>query len=340
VQIVTKVELRQKVWIYKKKCDILLDKERDDMKRAIYISILCTVMLTACGNVSESTKRAETSEVSQTTTTLTTSAATAKEEKDTSEAATTTFKTSSQTVSETSKPTDITVTTTKKSDPSGYSGNSSQGQNNSAQNNNGQENNYQPVQNDPQPDNSPSDNNRSNNGAEQNNRPSDNKPQNNDPTPPTTTAKPQITVPQTEPPEVVIEDTTNLQSVLNYVNSLGRTTDEYYNIGAGLSHDGSDYGKAEAVYNWIRDNVSGNCQVFSVATMYACKGIGLECRYAFFSSDDWYGHMANLVNVSGAWYVFDTQGGRFLKSDKYGDITQIFDENDNTIELSVSESAY
>lgn len=340
MQIVTKVELLQKCWIYTKRCDILLDKERDDMKRAIYISILCTVMLTACGNVSESTKRAETSDVSQTTTTLTTSAATAKEEKDTSEAATTTFKTSSQTVSETSKPTDITVTTTKKSDPSGYSGNSSQGQNNSAQNNNGQENNYQPVQNDPQPDNSPSDNNRSNNGAEQNNRPSDNKPQNNDPTPPTTTAKPQITVPQTEPPEVVIEDTTNLQSVLNYVNSLGRTTDEYYNIGAGLGHNGSDYGKAEAVYNWIRGNVSGNCQVFSAATMYACKGVGLECRYAFFSPDAWYGHMANLVCVEGTWYVFDTQGGRFLKSDKYGEITRIFDENDNTIEISISESAY
>lgn len=306
------------------------------MRKVMVISIICAVILSACGNVSET---AETSEVSQTAVTVTS----AKEEKDTSEVATTTFKTSSQTVSETSKPTDITVTTTKKSNPSGYSGNSSQGQNNSAQNNNGQENNYQPVQNDPQPDNSPYDNNRSNNGAEQN----------NDPTPPTTTVKPavtnppttttpkpQITVPQTEPPEVVIEDTTNLQSVLNYVNSLGRSIDEYYNIGAGLSHDGSDHGKAEAVYNWIRDNVSGNCQVFSVATMYACKGIGLECRYAFFSSDDWYGHMANLVNVGGAWYVFDTQGGRFLKSDKYGDITRIFDENDNTIELSVSESAY
>lgn len=307
MQIVTKVELLQKCWIYTKRCDILLDKERDDMKRAIYISILCTVMLTACGNVSESTKRAETSDVSQTTTTLTTSAATAKEEKDTSETATTIK--SSQRVSENSKPTGTTVTTTKKSGSSNANGNSNQGQNN-----NGQENNYQPVQNDPQPDNSPSDNNRSNNGAEQN----------NDPTPPTTTAKPavtnppttttpkpQITVPQTEPPEVVIEDTTNLQSVLNYVNSLGRSIDEYYNIGAGLSHDGSDYGKAEAVYNWIRDNVSGNCQVFSVATMYACKGIGLECRYAFFSPDDWYGHMANLVNVGGAWYVFDTQGGSF-----------------------------
>jgi hypothetical protein len=304
------------------------------MRKAMVISILCAVILSACGNVSET---AETSEVSQTTTTLTTSAATAKEEMDTSETTTTTRK-RSQTVSVTSKPTGTTVTTTKKSGSSNANGNSNQGQNN-----NGQGNNYQPVQNDPQPDNSPSDNNQSNNSEDQN----------NDPTPPTTTAKPavtnppttttskpQITVPQTEPPEVVIEDTTNLQSVLNYVNSLERTTDEYYNIGAWLSHDGSDYGKAEAVYNWIRDNVSGNCQVFSVATMYACKEIGLECRYAFFSPDDWYGHMANLVNVGGAWYVFDTQGGRFLKSDKYGDITRIFDENDNTIELSVSESAY
>ena len=312
------------------------------MKKAMVISIFCAVFLSACGNAAETAERSVsvgTSAVSQTTTAVTVSAVTsAKEEKDTSEATTTTFKTSSQTVSETSKPTNITVTTTKKSGSSNANGNSNQGQNN-----NGQENNYQPAQNNPQPDNSPSNDPQSNNGAEQNNTPSPPlttaKPSVTNP-PTTTTTKPQTTVPQTEPPEVVIEDTTNLQSVLNYVNSLGRTTDEYYNIGAGLSHDGSDYGKAEAVYNWIQNNVSGNCQVFSVATMYACKGIGLECRYAFFSPDDWYGHMANLVNVDGAWYVFDTQGGRFLKSDKYGDITRIFDESDITIDISVSESAY
>lgn len=316
------------------------------MKKKITILAICSLLLTACGQVDDTESKPVT-----TTTTISessddpTESTSAKEEKDTSEAATTTIK-SSQTVSETSKLTGTTVTTTKKSGSSNVNGNSNQ-----VQNNNGQGNNHQ--ENDPQPDNSPSYNNRSNNGEDQNNRPSDNKPQNNNPTPPTTTAKPavmnppttttpkpQTTVPQTEPPEVVIEDTTNLQSVLNYVNSLGRSIDEYYYIGAGLSHDGSDYGKAEAVYNWIRDNVSGNCQVFSVATMYACKGAGLECQYAFFSPDDWYGHMANLVNVGGAWYVFDTQGGRFLKSDKYGDITRIFDENDNTIELSVSESAY
>lgn len=73
------------------------------MKRAMVISILCAVMLTACGNVSESAESAETSAVSQNVTTVTGSAVTsAKEKKDTSETTTTTKK-SSQTVSETSK---------------------------------------------------------------------------------------------------------------------------------------------------------------------------------------------------------------------------------------------
>lgn len=320
------------------------------------ILAICSLLLTACGQIDDAESKPVTTTTTASESPTNMETLSAKEEKDTSEASTTTLKTSSQTVSSASSSTDTAVTTTKKSGSSNANGNSNQGQNNSVQNNNGQGNNHQennhPAQNDPQPDNSPSNEPQSNNGTEQNNRPSDNN-QNNDPSPPATTAKPvvtnppttttpkpQTTVPQTEPPEVVIEDTTNLQSVLNYVNSLGRTTDEYYNIGAVLGHDGSDYGKVEAVYNWIRGNVSGNCQVFSVATMYACKGVGLECRYAFFSPDDWYGHMANLVCVEGTWYVFDTQSGRFLKSDKYGEITRIFDENDNTIDISISESAY
>lgn len=111
------------------------------MKKAMVISIFCAIFLTACGNVSKSAESENSSVTSQTTVTAIVSAETSvKEEMDTSEI-TATIKKSSQTVSETSKPTNITVTTTKKSDPSGYSGNSSQGQNNSAQNNNGQENN-------------------------------------------------------------------------------------------------------------------------------------------------------------------------------------------------------
>ena len=316
------------------------------MKKAITILAICSLLLTACGQIDDTESKVGTTATTVSESTTDTETSSAKEEKDTSEATTTTRK-SSQTVTSFSKPTGTTVTTTKKFSSLNANGNSNQGQNNAVQNNNGQEN-YQPAQNSQQTDNSPPDNNQSNNGAQQNNQSSDNKPQNNNPSPPVTTAKPAVTnppttttpKPQTEPPEDIIEDTTSLQSVLNYVNSLGRTTDEYYNIGAGLGHDGSDYGKAEAVYNWIRGNVSGNCQVFSAATMYACKGVGLECRYAFFSPDAWYGHMANLVCVEGTWYVFDTQGGRFLKSDKYGEITRIFDENDNTIEILISESAY
>jgi hypothetical protein len=316
VQIVTKVELRQKVWIYKKKCDILLDKERDDMKRAIYISILCTVMLTACGNVSESTKRAETSEVSQTTTTLTTSAATAKEEKDTSETATTIK--SSQRVSENSKPTGTTVTTTKKTDSSVSSGNSGQGQNNSAQNNN-----YQPVQNNPQPDNSPSNDPQSNNSEEhQNNEPSATRSTtakqsaSAEPAvtnPPVTTTKPQTTtVPQTQPPLPVPTE-----------------EERYMDIGRSLSHNGSDYSKAEAVYNWMTENGSGTCVNYSWQTYYLCKGTGLEC-YLAWTPSKLYGHVANVVKVNGTWFVLDTQGQGFLLNNDCG-FSEIIDIDESYV---------
>lgn len=284
------------------------------MKRAILILILCAVFLSACGNAAETAERSvsvDTSAVSQTTTAVTVSAVTsAKEEKDTSEAATTTFKTSSQRVSETSKPTDITVTTTKKSGSSNANGNSNQGQNN-----NGQENNYQPVQNDSQPDNLPSDNNRSNNGAEQN----------NDPTPPTTTAKPAVTnppdtttkpqatkVPQTQPPLPVPTE-----------------EERYMDIGRSLSHNGSDYSKAEAVYNWMTENGSGTCVNYSWQTYYLCKGTGLEC-YLAWTPSKLYGHVANVVKVNGTWFVLDTQGQGFLLNNDCG-FSEIIDIDESYV---------
>lgn len=292
------------------------------MKRAMVISIFCAIFLTACGNVSKSAESENSSVTSQTTVTAIVSAETsAKEEKDTSEAATTTFKTSSQTVSETSKPTDITVTTTKKSDPSGYSGNSSKGQNNSAQNNNGQENNYQPVQNDPQPDNSPSDNNRSNNGAEQN----------NDSTPPTTTAKPSASSEPavTNPPVTTTKPQTT--TVLQTQPPLPVPTEEerYMDIGRSLSHNGSDYSKAEAVYNWMTENGSGTCVNYSWQTYYLCKGTGLECYFAWTPSK-LYGHVANVVKVNGTWFVLDTQGQGFLLNNDCG-FSEIIDIDESYV---------
>lgn len=287
------------------------------MKKMITILAICSLLLTACGQVNDTESKPVT-----TTTTVSensddpTESTSAKEEKDTSEA-TTTIK-SSQTVSENSKPTDTTVTTTKKSNSSGSSGNSGQGQNNSAQNNN-----YQPVQNDPQPDNSPSDNNRSNNGEDQNNRPSDNKPQNNDPTPPTTTAKPAVTNPPTT-------TTTKPQTTVQTQPPAPEPTEEerYMDIGRNLSHDGSDYGKAEAVYNWMTENGSGTCVNYSYQTYLVCNGIGLDC-YACWTDSGIYGHVANIVNVDGIWYVLDTQAGAFLDYN-YG-FTEVIDINENHI---------
>lgn len=280
------------------------------MKKAMVISILCTVMLTACGNVSESTKRAETSEVSQTTTTLTTSAATAKEEKDTSETATTIK--SSQRVSENSKPTGTTVTTTKKTDSSVSSGNSGQGQNNSAQNNN-----YQPVQNNPQPDNSPSNDPQSNNSEEhQNNEPSATRSTTAEPAvtnPPVTTTKPQTTTAlQTQPPLPVPTE-----------------EERYMDIGRSLSHNGSDYSKAEAVYNWMTENGSGTCVNYSWQTYYLCKGTGLEC-YLAWTPSKLYGHVANVVKVNGTWFVLDTQGQGFLLNNDCG-FSEIIDIDESYV---------
>ena len=186
---------------------------------------------------------------------------------------------------------------------------------NQGQNNNGQENNYQPAQNNPQPDNSPSNDPQSNNGAEQNNTPSPPlttaKPSVTNP-PTTTTTKPQTTVPQTEPPapEPIEEE-------------------RYMDIGRNLSHDDSDYSKAEAVYNWMTENGSGTCVNYSWQTYYLCKGTGLEC-YLAWTPSKLYGHVANVVKVNGTWFVLDTQGQGFLLNNDCG-FSEIIDIDESYV---------
>lgn len=290
------------------------------MKKAMVISIFCVVFLSACGNVSESTESESSSVASQTTVTAIVSAETsAKEEKDTSET-TATIKKSSQTVSSSSKPTDTEVTAAKKSSTSNTGGNSVQGQNNAVQGNN------QAVQN-----NTPSNNSQDNNLAEQNAQPSNEKPQNATksttakpsasavPTvtnPPDTTTKPQTTtVPQTQPPLPVPTE-----------------EERYMDIGRSLSHNGSDYSKAEAVYNWMTENGSGTCVNYSWQTYYLCKGTDLEC-YLTWMPSKLYGHVANVVKVNGTWFVLDTQGQGFLLNNDCG-FSEIIDIDESYVSVA------
>ena len=279
------------------------------MKKAITILAICSLLLTACGQIDDTESKVETTTTTVSESTTDTETSSAKEEKDTSEATTTTKK-SSQTVSETSKPTGTTVTTTKKTDSSVSSGNSGQGQNNSAQNNN-----YQPVQNNPQPDNSPSNDPQSNNGAEQN----------NDPTPPTTTAKPAVT----NPPVTTTKPQTTTVPQTQPPLPVPTEEERYMDIGRSLSHNGSDYSKAEAVYNWMTENGSGTCVNYSWQTYYLCKGTDLEC-YLAWTPSKLYGHVANVVKVNGTWFVLDTQGQGFLLNNDCG-FSEIIDIDESYV---------
>lgn len=318
------------------------------MKKAIMILAICSLLLTACGQIDDTESKAETTATAVSESTTDTETSSAKEEKDTSEATTTTKK-SSQTASSSSNPTGTTVITTKISGSSNANGYSNQGQNNSVQNNNGQVNNYQPSQNNQQqPDNSPSDNDQSNNGAQQNNQPTDNKPQNNNPSPPVTTAKPAVTNPPTTTtpkPQTTVQktDVTTTAATVQDITSLKSfvqdiDTGYYQNIGKGFGSYETDYQKAQAIFDWEVDNGNGSCISYAIQTYYLCKGAELECAYAFMTSNGWYGHVYNVVKVDGNWYVFDTQGECFLGSDYV--YTKIFDENENTLNITLSENDY
>ena len=182
------------------------------------------------------------------------------------------------------------------------------------------------MQNNPQPDNSPSNDPQSNNSEEhQNNEPSATRSTtakqsaSAEPAvtnPPVTTTKPQTTtVPQTQPPLPVPTE-----------------EERYMDIGRSLSHNGSDYSKAEAVYNWMTENGSGTCVNYSWQTYYLCKGTDLEC-YLAWTPSKLYGHVANVVKVNGTWFVLDTQGQGFLLNNDCG-FSEIIDIDESYVSVA------
>ncbi len=146
----------------------------------------------------------------------------------------------------------------------------------------------------------------------------------------TTTTSEKITVPK--PPiiskatTIVIEngityvevpDITCLATMIENLEETDTPPIYYIQIGEGLKHDGTDYGKAVAVFRWMEDNGWGSCVYHSLETYYVCQGIGLECAYAFCTDNGWYGHTFNVVKVEGEWYALDTQAGIYLDNWPY-----------------------
>ena len=78
-----------------------------------------------------------------------------------------------------------------------------------------------------------------------------------------------------------------------------------------LPNDGTDYGKAKAAYEYMRQNGSGTCVNYACRTYEVCCDNELQCLLVW-TDAGMYGHTANIVNVDGIWYVLDCDGGYFL----------------------------
>ncbi len=88
----------------------------------------------------------------------------------------------------------------------------------------------------------------------------------------------------------------------------------------------SDYEKAVEIYEYMTANGSGTCVQYAYQTYEMCREYGLECYFAW-TENKLYGHVANVVNIDGMWYVLDTQAGCFLTENMCG-FTEIVDENE------------
>ena len=179
--------------------------------------------------------------------------------------------------------------------------------------------------------NTPSNNSQDNNLAEQNAQPSNEKPQN---ATKSTTAKPSASaVPTvTNPPVARTKPETTTVPQTQPPSPMPTEEERYMDIGRSLFHNGSDYSKAEAVYNWMTENGSGTCVNYSWQTYYLCKGTDLEC-YLAWTPSKLYGHVANVVKVNGTWFVLDTQGQGFLLNNDCG-FSEIIDIDESYVSVA------
>lgn len=96
-----------------------------------------------------------------------------------------------------------------------------------------------------------------------------------------------------------------------------------------LENDGTDHGKARAVYEYMCENGSGTCVNYACQTYEMCQNVGLPC-YIVWTNAGMYGHVANTVCVNGTWFILDTQGGYFLECN-YG-FTEVVDIDGSHVE--------
>lgn len=312
------------------------------MKKAIAVVALCSLLLTACGQIDD----AESKPVTAVTAADAVKTSSAKEEKDTSEAATTTIN-SSQTVSVTSKPTGTTAATTKKIVNSAVATDTT-----TVKSTTGERVNIRQTE---QPQNSASPQSVATKSAvtstpvtiaskSQTKLQTTIKPQ-------TTTSKPQTTF-QTkpsaaEPAEQVVDMNAVSDQVWVFLEYYPIDYNGMYKAGKQLSHDGSEISKAKAVCDYAYTQGGRNCIEYALNAYFLAKGAGLECYLARSSEYDWYGHVANVIRLDGKWYYMEPQANIVGSPVTYATdadyphgLDIVTDIYDNRISIKISETWY
>lgn len=86
----------------------------------------------------------------------------------------------------------------------------------------------------------------------------------------------------------------------------GIAYEELYNI--GKTFGGTDYEKAVAVCEYAYGLGGHNCIEYALNAYFLGKGAGIDITIARSSKYDWYGHVANTIKLDGKWYYMEPQG--------------------------------
>lgn len=128
----------------------------------------------------------------------------------------------------------------------------------------------------------------------------------------------------------------------------------FISVGKNLKHDGTDRGKARAVWEAMMGCGFVNC-IYQSSICYAlCEGVGLECAMSSSLDNGSYGnnnqdffnsHVQTVVYVDGAWYVLDPSFYMFyfvlFGNDDYAKATgssvkRCIDKYENQVNITVS----
>ncbi|MBE6874740.1 MAG: hypothetical protein E7493_12680 [Ruminococcus albus] len=93
--------------------------------------------------------------------------------------------------------------------------------------------------------------------------------------------------------------------------------DELYRVGQNLEYDGTEYGRARAVCQYAYNLGGENCIEHALNAYFIAQGAGLECYIARSSKYDWYGHVANVININGNYYLMEPQANIAVAPDTY-----------------------